>query len=95
MVGRNRAACGRPSISAELETLLLRLAKENTGWGYGKLQGEVIKPGYAMSRSTVRDVLKRKCVPVLATVVIRFYFCVGYSWSPVENELHWVLGVAF
>jgi putative transposase len=60
---RNRAARGRPSISPDLETLLLRLAKENPTWGYGKLEGELRKLGYDIGRSTVRDVLKRQRVP--------------------------------
>ena len=51
---------GRPPITAELEALILRLAKENPTWGYGKLEGELVKLGYDVSRSTVRDVLKRK-----------------------------------
>ncbi len=54
---------GRPPISPELEALLLRLAKENPNWGYGKLEGELCKLGYAIGRSTVRDVLKRKDIP--------------------------------
>ena len=54
---------GRPPISPELEALLLRLAKENPEWGYGKLEGELGKLGYAIGRSTLRDVLKRRRVP--------------------------------
>ena len=54
---------GRPSISSELEALILRLARENPAWGYGKLQGELGKLGYTVGRSTVRDVLKRTHIP--------------------------------
>jgi len=43
--------------------LILRLAKENPTWGYGKLEGELGKLGHDIGRSTIRDVLKRKCVP--------------------------------
>ncbi|MBA3947681.1 MAG: transposase [Herpetosiphonaceae bacterium] len=60
---RKRLACGRPSISAELEALILRLARENPAWGYGKLQGELLKLGYTIGQSTIRDVLKRRRVP--------------------------------
>ena len=55
--------CGRPPTSADLEALILRLAKENPAWGYGKLQGELLKLGYDIGRSTIKDVLKRKHVP--------------------------------
>src|SRR3954447_1685383 len=54
---------GRPPLAAEVEALLLRLAKENPRWGYGRLQGELAKLGHALGRSTVRDVLKRRRVP--------------------------------
>ncbi len=60
---KKNQAIGRPPISPELETLLLRLARENPTWGYGKLEGELGKLGYDVGRSTIRDVLKRKHVP--------------------------------
>ncbi len=48
--------------------LILRLAKENSTWGYGKLEGESsgahwAKLGYTIARSTIRAVLKRGRVP--------------------------------
>ncbi len=73
---RNRAVRGRPSITAELETLVLQLAKENPTWGYGKLQGELLKLGYTISRSTIRDVLKRRRIPPAPERSRR-----GSSWS--------------
>ncbi len=60
---RKGAPRGRPPITAELEALILRLAKENPAWGYGKLEGELLKLGYELGRSTIRDVLKRKQIP--------------------------------
>ena len=33
---------GRPAIGPELEALILRLARENPPWGYGKLEGELL-----------------------------------------------------
>jgi putative transposase len=58
-----KAPLGRPPISPELEALILRLAKENPRWGYGKIEGELGKLGYDIGRSTIRDLLKRKRVP--------------------------------
>jgi hypothetical protein len=55
---RSRAA-GRPPMAAELEALVLRLAAENGRWGYSRIHGELRKLGYAISRSAVRDILKR------------------------------------
>jgi hypothetical protein len=60
---KKKAPLGRPRISPELEALILRLAKENPMWGYGKLEGELGKLGYDIGRSTIRDVLKRRRVP--------------------------------
>ena len=54
---------GRPPTSPELQALILRLAKENPTWGYGKLEGELGKLGHDIGRSTIRDVLKRQRVP--------------------------------
>ncbi len=60
---KQQALRGRPPINAEFEALILRLARENPTWGYGKLEGELGKLGYDIGRSTIRDVLKRKHVP--------------------------------
>ncbi len=60
---KQQARPGRPPINPELEALLLRLARENPTWGYGKLEGELGKLGYDIGRSTIRDVLKRRRVP--------------------------------
>jgi len=36
------------------------MAKENPPWGYGKIQGELLKLKYTVSESAVRDLLKRR-----------------------------------
>ena len=60
---RRGAPRGRPRISSELEALVLRLTKENPTWGYGKLEGELLKLGYPIGRTTVKAVLSRSGVP--------------------------------
>src|SRR5450759_4256042 len=50
---------GRPVISSELETLIVRLAKENLRWGYDKIRGELLKLGSGMRASSVRNILTR------------------------------------
>ena len=60
---KEKAQLGRPATRIELKTLILRLAKENSTWGYGKLEGELGKLRYDIARSTIRDVLKRRRVP--------------------------------
>src|SRR5579859_6616420 len=56
---QHRRKVGRPRLDEELEALIVRLAKENPGLGYEKLQGELGKLGYDVGISTVRDVLQR------------------------------------
>src|SRR4030065_1521929 len=56
---RRKGNPGRPKISPELEALIVRLAKENTRWGYDKIHGELLKLGHNLSATSVRSVLKR------------------------------------
>jgi putative transposase len=36
---------GRPPVSAEVAAFIERLASENKGWGYKRIQGELLKVG--------------------------------------------------
>jgi putative transposase len=54
-----KANPGRPKISSELEALIVRLAKENPRWGYDKIHGELLKIGYKIGPTSVRNILKK------------------------------------
>src|SRR5271154_918567 len=54
---------GRPPLSGEIATLIERLATENDGWGYKRIQGELLKLGHSVIASTIRRVLKALKVP--------------------------------
>jgi hypothetical protein len=54
---------GRPPVSAEIATLIERLATENTSWGYQRIQGDLLKLGHRVSASTIRRVLKALKIP--------------------------------
>jgi putative transposase len=42
---------GRPPVSAEVVALIERFATENAGWGYQRIQGELLKVGHRASAS--------------------------------------------
>ena len=60
---QRKSVVGRPKISPELAALVLQLARENPRWGYDRIEGELLKLGYAMDRSTVRNLLKHHGIP--------------------------------
>jgi hypothetical protein len=54
---------GRPRTAPDLEQLVVRLARENPGWGNARIEGELTKLGYALSDETGATILKRHGIP--------------------------------
>ena len=54
---------GRPRVDETVAVLIERMARENAGWGYHRIHGELLKLGHRAAASTVRRVLKRLRVP--------------------------------
>jgi hypothetical protein len=71
------APTGRLSVDAGLAALIEQLARENPGWGYKRIQGEVLGLGIRVGTSTVRRVLRRLRIPPCSTSQIRLQ---GLTW---------------
>lgn len=50
---------GRPATRRNIKALVLRLARENRGWGYRRIHGELAGLGVRVSASTVWEILKQ------------------------------------
>ncbi|MEM9109398.1 MAG: integrase core domain-containing protein [Planctomycetota bacterium] len=48
---------GRPVIAEEIKELVLQFARQNPGWGYARIVGELGKLGHTVCESTVSNVL--------------------------------------
>jgi hypothetical protein len=56
---RQRTYPGRPRIGPEIEALIVRMARENSGWGYDRIVGALANLGHHVSDQTVGNVLRR------------------------------------
>jgi putative transposase len=80
---QQRRLLGRPRVSEEVEQLVVRMAEENSTWGYRRIQGALANLGHPVDAITVRNILRRYH---LDPAPIRSKG--GMSWSQFL-KLHW------
>src|SRR3954453_3792848 len=56
---KHRSYPGRPRIAAEVEALIVQMARDNSGWGYDRIAGALAHLGYQVSDQTVGNVPRR------------------------------------
>ena len=60
---KSRRYPGRPRIDDEIEQWVVRMAKENSDWGYDRIVGAMANLGYTLSDQTVGNILQRHGIP--------------------------------
>ena len=60
---KHRKYPGRPPASSEVEALVVRMARENSGWGYDRIVGALANLGHGLSDQTVKNILRKHGIP--------------------------------
>jgi len=53
-----RKGPGRPPVAQEITDLVLRMARENTSWGYDRIQGALANLGHIIAPNTVKNIIE-------------------------------------
>jgi putative transposase len=56
---KHRTYPGRPRVAPAVEELVVRFARENSGWGYDRIVGALGNLGHHLSDQTVGNILRR------------------------------------
>src|SRR4029077_2966083 len=62
-----RTSPGPPRIAPELEALVVRFARENSGWGYDRIVGALANLSHVVSDQTVGNILRRYQIQIAFT----------------------------
>ncbi len=78
--GSGKRGVGRPRTRETIRDLVVRMARENTTWGYGRIEGALHNLGHTISRSTIARILKEHGLTPKHRK--------GMSWSTFL-KIHW------
>ncbi len=56
--GSANRGSGRPPVAESIQELVVRFARQNASWGYGRIQGALKNLDHTVSRSTIARILK-------------------------------------
>ena len=56
---KKRGLAGRPRVDAAIEELVVKLARENSGWGYDRIVGALANLGHKISDQSVGNILRQ------------------------------------
>jgi transposase InsO family protein len=73
---------GRPRTKLDIEQLIVRMATDNPGWGYTRIQGALLNLSIRLGRGTIRRILKDHLIEPAPTRGRRM------SWSTFLKA-HW------
>ena len=76
---------GRPRKDPEVETLILRMVKENPDWGDRRISGNLLPLGYRVSPSTVANILRRNGIDPALERPGRWKDFLRAHWSSVSS----------
>jgi putative transposase len=51
---------GRPPVILEIRRLVIRMAEDNSTWGYTRIKGALMNVGHEVGRTTIARILKEE-----------------------------------
>ena len=60
---KERKCRGRPRVEQEVEQLVVKMARENSSWGYDRIAGALANLGHQISDQSVGNILRRQGIP--------------------------------
>ena len=71
---------GRPGVLMDIRRLVVRMARENPGWGYTRIQGALRNVGHRVARSTIATILREHGIPPSAERPMSWQVFVRAHW---------------